>query len=36
MEYKSFQTKWDNQPVKRIILTHKALKMSGKHGFVIK
>jgi hypothetical protein len=36
MEYKSFQTKWDNQPVKRIILTHKALKNVGKVSFVIK
>jgi hypothetical protein len=36
MEYKSFQTKWDNQPVKRIILTHKALKNVGKSSFVIR
>jgi hypothetical protein len=36
MEYKSFQTKWDNQPIKRIILTHKALKNVGKSYFVIK
>jgi hypothetical protein len=36
MEYKSFQTKWDNQPLKRIILTHKSLKNVGKSSFIIK
>lgn len=33
MEYESFKTKWDNKPVKRILLTSKKLKPKGKYGF---
>ena len=36
MENKSIKPKWDNQAVKRIILTHKSLKISGRHEFVIR
>ncbi|MHA4742268.1 heparinase II/III domain-containing protein [Dyadobacter sp. MSC1_007] len=35
MEYNSFKTKWNGQPVTRIVLTSKALKQKGKHSFVI-
>lgn len=35
MEYNSFKTKWDNRPVKRIILTAKKPGMKDKHGFVL-
>lgn len=35
MEYRSFKTKWDGNPVTRIVLTSKALKTKGKHSFVI-
>ncbi|MCF0073243.1 heparinase II/III-family protein [Dyadobacter sp. CY261] len=35
MEYNSFKTKWDGNPVTRIILTSKTLKPKGKHSFVI-
>lgn len=35
MEYVSFKTKWDNRPVRRLILSHKALPQKGKSTFVI-
>lgn len=35
MEYNSFKTKWDNRPVKRIILTAKKPGMKDRYGFVI-
>ena len=35
MEYRSFKTKWDNQPVQRIILTSKSLKKKGRYNFTI-
>jgi hypothetical protein len=35
MEYNSFKTKWDNRPVKRIILTAKKPGIKDKYGFVL-
>ncbi|WP_353721540.1 heparinase II/III family protein [Dyadobacter sp. 676] len=35
MEYSSFKTKWEGNPVTRIVLTSKTLKQKGKHSFVI-
>lgn len=35
MEYVSFKTKWDNRPVRRILLTSTKLLSKGKHGFTI-
>lgn len=33
MEYESFKTKWDNHPVRRIILTRNKPKEKGKYSF---
>jgi hypothetical protein len=35
MEYVSFKTKWDNRPVRRILLASTKLLPKGKHGFTI-
>jgi len=35
MEYKSFKTKWDNRPVRRIILSSKNLVQKGKNIFTV-
>lgn len=35
MEYNSFKTKWDGNPVTRIVLTNRLLKSKGKHRFII-
>lgn len=35
MEYKSFKTKWDNHPVRRIILSNKNLSQKGKNAFTV-
>ena len=35
MEYSSFKTKWDNRPVKRILLTAKKPGVKDKYGFVL-
>lgn len=35
MEYKSFKTKWDNHPVRRIILNSKNLTQRGKNIFTV-
>ncbi len=35
MEYNSFKTKWNSRPVRRIILTNKALQQKGKYTFTL-